>query len=243
MDKRQNGIHKSLYKPVGVIAVASIFFNAAGKMGFGLPHEEAVAAATEIEPVALSNTAGLAISELTEEQLRAFLQDRGFRNLDKSPLHQMRRMYLLWHYMPLFDHVSAATGISNDVLFAYFVIEATREGVESELMQKAFNPGGVKHHGRYEAVYAFDDCSDTSGKPIPCAFENPGTFENAVKLWAEVFNAPRYKDCKSLSAKETCKCLYENGYHGSNNYKSRARLAGDYHKYKEENLPFKSSKA
>lgn len=240
MDQRQDGIYQSLHKPVAVVAVAALFFNAAEKMGFGLPHEKAVVPDPVPEPIALSNTAGLAISEFTEEQLRSFLQDRGFRNIDAEPLHQMRRMYLLWHYMPLFDHVSAATGIGNDVLFAYFVIEATREGVESELMQKAFNPGGVKHRGRYEAVYAYDDCY-LNGKPIPCAFENPGTFENAVKLWAEVFNAPRYKDCKSLSAKETCKCLYENGYHGANNYKSRARLAGDYHKYKEENLPFKSS--
>lgn len=240
MDQRQDGLYQSLHKPVAVVAVAALFFNAAEKMGFGLPHEKAVATDPVPEPIALSNTAGFAISELTEEQLRAFLQDRGFRNIDAEPLHQMRRMYLLWHYMPLFDHVSAATGIGNDVLFAYFVIEATREGVESELMQKAFNPGGVKHRGRYEAVYAYDDCY-LDGKPIPCAFENPGTFENAVKLWAEVFNAPRYKDCKSLSAKETCKCLYENGYHGANNHKSRARLAEDYHKYKEENLPFKSS--
>lgn len=240
MDQRQDGLYQSLCKPVGVIAVAALFFNAAEKMGFGLPHEKAVVPDPVPEPIAISNTAGFAISELTEEQLRTFLQDRGFRNIDAEPLHQMRRMYLLWHYIPLFDHVSAATGIGNDVLFAYFVIEATREGVESELMQKAFNPGGVKHRGRYEAVYAYDDCY-LDGKPIPCAFENPGTFENAVKLWAEVFNAPRYKDCKSLSAKETCKCLYENGYHGANNHKSRARLAGDYHKYKEENLPFKSS--
>jgi len=243
MDQRQDGLYQSLYKPVGVVAIAALFFNAAEKMGFGLPHEKAVAAVDDPEPIALSNTAGLAISELTEGQLRAFLQDRGFRNLDKSPLHQMRRMYLLWHYMPLFDHVSAATGIGNDVLFAYFVMEATREGVESELMQKAFNPGGVKHRGRYEAIYAFDDCSDESGKPTPCAFENPGTFDNAVKLWAEVFNAPRYKACKSLPAKETCRCLYENGYHGANNHRSRAKLAGDYHKYKEENLPFKNIEA
>lgn len=242
MDRRQDGLYQSLYKPVGVVAVAALFFNAAEKMGFGAPMRHDPVPDAGPVPISLSNTAGLAISEYSEEQLRAFLQDRGFRNLDKSPLHQMRRMYLLWHYMPLFDHVSAATGIGNDVLFAYFVIEATREGVESELMQKAFNPGGVKHRGRYEAVYAFDDCTDTAGKPIPCAFENPGSFDNAVKLWSEVFNAPRYKACKSLPAKETCRCLYENGYHGANNHASRARLAGQYHKYKEENLPIKQDR-
>lgn len=228
-------IHPSILKLVAVAGGAVAFFTIADNAGFGKPETNPEPIQSEPEAV-ISNTAGVAVQEYTEHQLRSFLHDRGFRNLSNEPLHQLRRMYLLWHYEPLFIEVSNLTGIKEDVLFAYFIIEATNKGVESDLMQKAYNPGGVKFKGIYTPVYAYDDCYK-DGKPVPCAFENPGSFRNAVELWSSVFNAPRYKPCKDLSTDQTCKCLQENGYHTANNWRTRARLAKSYWTYKHNNLP------
>lgn len=213
---------------------ATAFFILAEYAGFGMP-EKKIPLDTSSETT-VSNTAGASVENYSENELRSFLQDLNFRNLESESLHQLRRMYLLWNYMPLFSEVSRLTGITEDVLFAYFIIEATNKGVESDLMQKAYNPGGVKYKGIYTPIYAYDDCYK-DGKPVPCAFENPGSFRNAVELWSSVFNAPRYEACKRLDADKTCECLQQKGYHTANNWKIRARLAKSYWIYKNKNLP------
>jgi len=39
------------------------------------------------------------------------------------------------------------TDLPISVIYAFFIIEATNAGIESKLMAKAFNPGGIKYRG------------------------------------------------------------------------------------------------
>jgi len=187
--------------------------------------------------VSLSNTAGKAVQKYGEEEMRQFLSDRGFRNLTGVRLHALRRMYLLWHYAPLFERVHIETGISREVLFAYFIIEATRDGAESDLMAGTWNPGGVKYKGATDSVAAYDDCTDANGNPVPCAFEAPGSFEKASEVWSSVFNAERYTGCKNLDIDKTCECLQRCGYHTAKNHRQRAKIARQYIAYVKNHLP------
>ena len=217
-----------------LIGAASLFY-------YGMQPAKAVPveAPTEGKPVlvSLSNTAGKAVQKYGEEEMRQFLSDRGFRNLAGVRLHALRRMYLLWHYAPLFERVHIETGISREVLFAYFIIEATREGVESDLMAGTWNPGGVKYKGMTDSVEAHDDCTDSNGDPVPCAFEAPGSFEKAASVWSSVFNAERYADCKNLDIDKTCECLQKCGYHTAKNHRQRAKIARQYIAYVKNHLP------
>lgn len=227
MDKRfwQNRSFVQAY--VG-IAFLVCFILAMGKVGFGKPKRK--------DPIVLyppaqylSNTAAFELSHFDESDIKEYLSGRNFKVSDMS-LHETRRCYIAYHYQALFDSVSVRTDISSDVLFAYFIMEATREGVESPMFMATWNPGGVKHRGRYKPYYSYDDCYK-NGQAVPCAFESPGSFDNAVELWSDVFNHKRYRGCKNKPIEDTCECLYKAGYHTSRNYRQRVRIAKSYRAY------------
>jgi hypothetical protein len=124
--------------------------------------------------------------------------------------------------------------------YAFFIIEATNAGIESRLMEKALNPGGIKYRGTGKKINAMDDCYK-NGKKIPCAFQAYTSYNAMVQGWADVLNLPRYKNCKrymlakynrGMSAKQivdaTCKCFYKSGYHTSNLWKVRSNLSTEY---------------
>lgn len=226
MDNRKPSYHRAVSACLGMTFLIC-FTIAMGKVGFGKPKKDPLITAM---PMPLSNYKGGEIAIFKHDELYSYLSGRNFKIPKSASLHEMRRCYLAYSYQPLFDSVSALTNIQPSVLFAYFIMEATKEGVESELFTNTWNPGGVKYKGKHTPYYAYDDCY-VNGKAVPCAFENPGSFDNAVKLWAEVFNAPRYSACKDLSIRATCECLERAGYHSAKNFKQRARIANAYATY------------
>lgn len=227
MDDRKRAYRNAVSACLGIVSIIS-FTVAIGRAGLGKPKE--AAEEINVAPVLISNSIGHELKHMDEAQLRTYLSARGFKTDAILTLHELRRAVLANFYQGLFDSTSVRCGISQDVLFAYFIMEATKEGVESSMFLATWNPGGVKHRGVYSAYYAYDDCKQ-NGKAVPCAFENPGSFENAVELWASVFNAARYSACKNLPIEATCKCLEQAGYHTAKNYRQRARIAKSYQRY------------
>lgn len=228
MDDRTRQNRCALSAAIGVFSLTAIIL-IAGKMGFGKP--EAIAAKAYAAPK-MHNRAGAELSRFDRNGLYTYLTDRNFNIPASARLHEIRRMYLAYHYQALFDSVSVRTSIPAPVLFAFFIIEATREGIESPLFSDTWNPGGIKYRGRFSPYYSFDDCHE-NGKPVKCAFEHPGNFDNAALLWSDVFNQKRYKPCKNLSNLETCRCLQISGYHTAKNYRQRARIADSYPAYQK----------
>ena len=47
-------------------------------------------------------------------------------------------------YEDFFYTMHKKTDLPISVIYAFFIIEATNAGIESKLMAKAFNPGGIK---------------------------------------------------------------------------------------------------
>jgi hypothetical protein len=223
---------------LGIFVISSIFWVAvlgkAETVESDVPGTELVAA-----PLAYyhSNTpphnkAGRAIAEMSETELRTMLSEAGFRGVDDLSLSMMRRLFLAWHYKALYERVARKSGIAEPVVFAYFIIEATIEGRESDLWADHWNPGGIKYRGRANVVMAKDDCG-----PVPCAFESFSSFDQAVHYWAEVFNSERYKDCKRRQIDDTCACLKKAGYYTGKGWKYRAVIAHQYVEFIANNFP------
>ena len=186
----------------------------------------------------VSNKAGRSIEHMSQSELYTSLSSAGFRNLEGYSLHDMRRVYLAWHYKPLFEAVSQNTGISEAVVFAFFIVEATIAGVESDLFSGHWNPGGIKYRGMFAKTLKHDDCYN-NGVPVPCAFESMASADEAIQAWSAVFNSGRYEDCKAKPVAETCKCLQRKGYHTANDYKRRANIAKSYWQIVSAHFPDK----
>lgn len=185
-----------------------------------------------------SNDAGRSVEHMTQEELYTSLSVAGFRNLEGYSLHDMRRVYLAWHYKPLFEAVSKNTDIAEAVIFAFFIVEATIAGVESDLFLGHWNPGGIKYRGMFAKTLKNDDCYE-NGVPVPCAFESMSSADEAVQAWSAVFNSGRYDNCKAKPITETCKCLQKNGYHTANDYRRRSRIAETYWQIVSAHFPSK----
>lgn len=179
-----------------------------------------------------SNRAGWSLRDLDEDEYGQMLSEAGFRNVDGLGLPMMRRLFLAWHYKALYEKVAKRTGISEPVLFAYFIIEATSQGVESKLWMEHWNPGGIKYRGRAGVTFHKDDCGG-----VPCAFESVDGFDRAVEIWSSVFNNPRYKDCKRENIDMTCACLKKSGYYTGPGWKNRAAIARQYESFLQNNFP------
>ena len=177
---------------------------------------------------------------MDKDELQQFLEDQGFRRLKNKSLVDLRRVWLGFMYEDFFYTMHKKTNLPISVIYAFFIIEATNAGIESKLMAKALNPGGIKYRGTGKKMKAMDDCYK-NGKKIPCAFQAFSSYNAMVQGWADVLNLPRYKNCKrymlakynrGMSAKEivdaTCKCFYKSGYHTSNLWKVRSNLSTEY---------------
>ncbi len=165
--------------------------------------------------------------ELRDRMLDMKFQSYPVMQMDKA---ELRRAYIGYHYERLCRDVHEKTGLPASVIFAYLIIEATSGGVESRLFRNHGNPGGIKFRKGNGAkrVNFHDDCY-RKGKSVPCGFSHYTDYEQTVSAWSAVFNAQRYKKCKSYkTTKEICHCLYKNGYHTGNNWRTRASLADEY---------------
>ena len=173
---------------------------------------------------------GRLVEDYSLSELRQYMKDEyNFQNLENKGLYDLRRIWLAYMYDKFFWDVHEITGFPVSVVYAYFIMEATKGGVESDLMANYMNPGGVKGHGSRKRAKAYDDCYDKKGRRIKCDFAIYESYEDMVKGWAQVLNAKRYQKCKSENnAQDICECLFSSGYHTGNNWRNRAELSKGY---------------
>lgn len=183
---------------------------------------------------------GRSIKSYNQKELQKFLEDGGFTRLNGKSLTDLRRIYIAHQYDDFFWQIHKKTDLPISVLYAFFIIESTNNGIESDLMANALNPGGIKYRGKGKAYKAMDDCY-VNGRKVKCNFQTFTTYQQMINGWSEVLNLPRYKKCKNfmyaktsrgLTPKQkvdgTCKCLQKQGYHTAKQWKVRSDLSSQY---------------
>ncbi len=188
----------------------------------------------------VKNLPGKQIKYMKQDELHDYMDALGFQRLKGKSLIDLRRIYLAYFYDDFFYSMHKKTDLPISVIYAFFVIEATSNGLESKLMMKALNPGGIKYTGKGKKVKSMDDCY-RGGKKIPCDFQAYNNYQSMIDGWASVLNLTRYKNCKrfiyskfnrGMKPKEIvdniCKCFWKSGYHTSNQWKVRSNISTDY---------------
>jgi hypothetical protein len=188
------------------------------------------------------------VRKLSGEQLRQTLEGRGFRNLKNVDRSKLRRIYLAYCYESMLMNVHVLTDFPVSMIYSFFIIEATSQGVETELWRKHANAGGVKAlKGHGTVTYKTREVIRGKDKYIRAKFMSAETTEQGMKLWAGVLNSGRYAACKKANYKlkgiklyeSICKCVYKSGYHTDTDYKFRASLMAEYWQIKRDNFPLK----
>lgn len=195
-----------------------------------------------------SRSYGYEVRKLSGTQLRQTLEGRGFRNLAKVDRAKLRRIYIAYCYESMLMNVHLLTDFPISMIYSFFIIEATSQGVETELWRKHANAGGVKalKNGKY-VTYRTREVIRGRDKYIKAKFMKASSTEEGMKLWAGVLNSGRYADCKKANYKikgiklyeSICKCVYKSGYHTDKDYKFRASLMAEYWQIKRDNFPLK----
>jgi len=179
--------------------------------------------------IPVTESPGVHVKSLTVEELRDYLSERKFQKLEGKTLLELRRIWLAYAYDQFYWDIHDKTGLPVSVIYAYFIMEATYNGVESSLMVKYKNPGGIKYKGIGRKAKAYDDCYDSKGRKVKCDFAVFETYTDMVSGWSSIFNLPRYSSCKSeKTAPDICECLYRSGYHTGNNWANRAGISRGY---------------
>jgi hypothetical protein len=195
-----------------------------------------------------SRSYGYEVRKLSGNQLKETLEGRGFRNLKGVNIAKLRRIYLAYCYESMLMNVHHLTDFPVSMIYSFFIIEATSQGVETELWRKHANAGGVKAlKGKQSVTYKTREVIRGKNKYIKAKFMKAETTEEGMKLWAGVLNSGRYFECKKANYKlkgkrlyeSICKCIYENGYHTDRDYKFRASLMAEYWQIKRDNFPLK----
>ena len=195
-----------------------------------------------------SRSYGYEVRKLSGTQLRQTLEGRGFRNLANVDRVKLRRIYLAYCYESMLMNVHLLTDFPISMIYSFFIIEATNQGIETDLWRKHANAGGVKalKNGKY-VTYRTREVIKGKDKYIKAKFMSASTTEEGIKLWAGVLNSGRYADCKKANYKmkgiklyeSICKCIYKSGYHTDTGYKFRASLMAEYWQIKRDNFPLK----
>jgi len=195
-----------------------------------------------------SRSYGYEVRKLSALQLRQTLEGRGFRNLAKVDRAKLRRIYLAYCYESMLMNVHLLTDFPVSMIYSFFIIEATSQGVETELWRKHANAGGVKAlKGQQSVTYKTREVIKGKDKYIRAKFMSAETTEQGMNLWAGVLNSGRYAACKKANYKikgiklyeSICKCVYKSGYHTDRDYKFRASLMAEYWQIKRDNFPLK----
>jgi hypothetical protein len=195
-----------------------------------------------------SRSYGYEVRKLSGLQLRQTLEGRGFRNLAKVDRAKLRRIYLAYCYESMLMNVHLLTDFPVSMIYSFFIIEATSQGVETELWRKHANAGGVKAlKGHGYVTYKTREVIKGRNKYIKAKFMSAETTEEGMNLWAGVLNSGRYAACKKANYKikgiklyeSICKCVYKSGYHTDRDYKFRASLMAEYWQIKRDNFPLK----
>jgi hypothetical protein len=195
-----------------------------------------------------SRSYGWEVRKLSGLQLRQTLEGRGFRNLAKVDRAKLRRIYLAYCYESMLMNVHVLTDFPVSMIYSFFIIEATSQGVETELWRKHANAGGVKAlKGHGYVTYKTREVIKGRNKYIKAKFMKASSTEEGMNLWAGVLNSGRYAACKKANYKikgiklyeSICKCVYKSGYHTDRDYKFRASLMAEYWQIKRDNFPLK----
>jgi len=195
-----------------------------------------------------SRSYGWEVRKLSGLQLRQTLEGRGFRNLAKVDRAKLRRIYLAYCYESMLMNVHLLTDFPVSMIYSFFIIEATSQGVETDLWRKHANAGGVKALKGYGYVtYKTREVIKGKNKYINAKFMSASSTEEGINLWAGVLNSGRYAACKKANYKmkgiklyeSICKCIYKSGYHTDTDYKFRASLMAEYWQIKRDNFPLK----
>lgn len=195
-----------------------------------------------------SRSYGWEVRKLSGEQLRQTLEGRGFRNLKGVDKSKLRRIYIAYCYESMLMNVHLLTDFPISMIYSFFIIEATSQGIETELWRKHANAGGVKAlKGQQTVTYRTREVIRGKNKYIRAKFMKAANTEEGMKLWAGVLNSGRYASCKKANYKlkgmrlyeSICKCVYKSGYHTDRDYKFRASLMQEYWDIKTENFPLK----
>jgi hypothetical protein len=195
-----------------------------------------------------SRSYGYEVRKLSGLQLRQTLEGRGFRNLAKVDRAKLRRIYLAYCYESMLMNVHVLTDFPISMIYSFFIIEATSQGIETELWRKHANAGGVKAlKGKQSVTYKTREVIRGKDKYIKAKFMKAETTEEGMNLWAGVLNSGRYAACKKANYKikgiklyeSICKCVYKSGYHTDTDYKFRASLMAEYWQIKRDNFPTK----
>jgi hypothetical protein len=195
-----------------------------------------------------SRSYGYEVRKLSGLQLRQTLEGRGFRNLAKVDRAKLRRIYLAYCYESMLMNVHVLTDFPVSMIYSFFIIEATSQGIETDLWRKHANAGGVKAlKGKQSVTYKTREVIKGKDKYIKAKFMKASSTEEGMNLWAGVLNSGRYAACKKANYKmkgiklyeSICKCVYKSGYHTDTDYKFRASLMAEYWQIKRDNFPLK----
>ena len=195
-----------------------------------------------------SRSYGWEVRKLSGLQLRQTLEGRGFRNLAKVDRAKLRRIYLAYCYESMLMNVHVLTDFPISMIYSFFIIEATSQGIETDLWRKHANAGGVKAlKGHGTVTYKTREVIKGKDKYIKAKFMKASSTEEGINLWAGVLNSGRYAACKKANYKmkgiklyeSICKCVYKSGYHTDTDYKFRASLMAEYWQIKKDNFPLK----
>ena len=186
------------------------------------------------------------IRNMDKSALRKHLKTNGFRNLENATLVQMRRMWMAFHYESMLMNLHILTEFPISMLYSFFIIEATTNGIETNLWRLHANAGGLKAFKGYGSV-TYKTYEVIRGKNVTmrAKFMSAKNTQEGIEAWAKVLNSGRYDECKKANYKlpkkqlyeSICKCVYESGYHTDPKYKFRAQFMAEFWKFKTKNLP------
>lgn len=186
------------------------------------------------------------IQNMDKAALRKHLKTNGFRNLENATLVQMRRMWMAFHYESMLMNLHLLTEFPISMLYSFFIIEATTNGIETNLWRLHANAGGMKAFKGYGSVtYRTYEVIRGKNVTMKAKFMSAKNTQEGIEAWAKVLNSGRYYECKKANYKlpkkqlyeSICKCVYESGYHTDPKYKFRAQFMAEFWKFKTENLP------
>ena len=189
---------------------------------------------------------GWQLRKMSENQLRDYLTGIGFRNLERENHSILRRIWLAYKYNDMLMNVHYMTDFPVSMIYSFFIIEATNNGIETDLWRIHANAGGGKALKGYDHVtYKTREVIRGKNRYIKAKFFSADNTEDGLKLWAQILNSGRYYECKKANYKlkgkrlyeSICKCIYENGYHTDRDYKFRASLMAEYWEIKRDNFP------
>ena len=186
------------------------------------------------------------IRNMDKTELRKHLKTNGFRNLENATLVQMRRMWMAFHYESMLMNLHLLTEFPISMLYSFFIIEATTNGIETNLWRLHANAGGMKAFKGYGSVtYKTYEVIRGKNVTMKAKFMSAKNTQEGIEAWAKVLNSGRYYECKKANYKlpkkqlyeSICKCVYESGYHTDPKYKFRAQFMAEFWKFKTKNLP------